>query len=133
MAIPNNTSIALGASSPKKDAVVASPGIAAAAGEVRIWAASGCPENKTQFLVGQWQKMFDTIKGNMNVIEASVATPVIVSMPFDGEISEMVVDGTPTADDLRIEIGQDISAGAKSHFLKRTFDRLIERWLEESK
>ena len=41
--IPNNTSIVLGASSPKKDAVVAQPGLPAEAGEVRIWAAAGCP------------------------------------------------------------------------------------------
>ena len=131
--IPNNTSIVLGASSPKKDAVVAQPGLPAAAGELRIWAAADCPERKTQQLVGSFTELFDFAKSNMPLIEASVATPVVIHMPWNGNRSDITIDGVPTSDEVRLEIGQDIATGQKSHFLNRTFKRLIERWLEEAK
>jgi len=128
-----NTRIKLGASSPKKDAVVAQPGTAAGANEVAIWAAADCPENLTQTLVGGFQELFDHAKSNMPAIAASVATPTVVHMPYNGSISDIEIDGTPTAGEIRLEIGQTIGSGQRSHFLNRTFKRLIERLLEESK
>lgn len=133
MAIANNTRIKLGASEPKKDAVVDTPGTAAGANEIAIWAAAECPENKTQTLVGGFHMLFAYAKSHMPAIAATVTTPTIIHMPYNGNISEIEIDGTPAADEIRIEIGQTIGSGSKSHFFKRTFDRLIERWLEESK
>jgi hypothetical protein len=127
------TEIKLGASSPKKDAVVDAPGTAAAAGEVAIWAAADVPENLPQQVVGDFHKLFRYAKSNMPAIDASVATPVVVHMPYGGADNDIEIDGTPTAGEVRLEIGQDIATGQKSHFLNRTFNRLIERWLEESK
>lgn len=133
MAIANNTRIKLGVSKPKKDAVVAAPGTAAAAGEIAVWAAADVDEAKTQSIVGDFWKLFRYAKSNMPAIEASVATPVIVHMPAGGGDPSIEIDGTPTAGEVRLEIGQDTATGSKSHFLDRTFKRLIERWLEESK
>ena len=132
MPIANDTRIKLGASEPKKDAVVASPGTAAGANEVAIHAASAVPQDLTQTLKGQWTKMYDFCKSSMPLIAASVATPTVIHMPYDGNISEIEIDGIPGTNELRIEIGQTIGSGQRSHFFKRTFDRLIERWLEES-
>ncbi len=133
MPIANNTRIKLGASVPKKDAVVDTPGTAAGADEVAIHASTACPENLTQTLVGGWHMLFAFAKSNMPAIAATVTTPTVIHMPFDGNISEIEIDGTPGTNEIRIEIGQTIGSGQKSHFFKRTFDRVIERWLEESK
>ena len=133
MAIANNTSIKLGVSKPKKDAVVESPGTAAAASELRIWAAAGVDEALTQSIAGDFWKLFRYAKSNMPAIEASVATPVVVHMPAGGGDPDIEIDGVPTTDELRLEIGQDTATGSKSHFMDRTFKRLVERWLEESK
>ncbi len=133
MSIANNTRIKLGASEPKKDAVVDTPGTAAGANEIAIHAAAACPEEFTQTLVGTWHVLFAFCKGNMPAIAATSTTPTVIHMPFNGNISDIEIDGTPGTDELRIEIGQTIGSGQRSHFFKRTFDRLIERWLEESK
>ena len=133
MAIANNTRIKLGTSSPKKSAVVASPGTAAAAGEIAIWAAADVIETRTQPLIGDFWKLFRYAKSNMPAIEASVATPVVVHMPVNTGDSQIEIDGTPTAGEIRLEIGQGTATGSRSHFLDRTFKRLLERWLEESK
>lgn len=133
MAIPNNTSIVLGVSKPKKDAVVAQPGLAATASEIRIWAAADVDEAKTQSVVGDFWKLFRYAKSNMPAIQASIADPVIVHMPSGGSDVQIEIDGTPTAGEVRLEIGTDVAGGSKSHFLDRTFKRLVERWLEESK
>ncbi len=133
MPIPNNTRIRLGVSKPKKDAVVAQPGTPATAGEIAIWAAAGVDENLTQSNIGDFWKLFRAAKSNMPIIAASINDPVIVHMPSGGGDNDVVLDGTPTSDDLRLEIGSEVAAGSKSHFLDRTFKRLLERWLEESK
>jgi len=133
MSIAANTRIKLGASSPKKDAVVDTPGTAAGANEVAIYAGTDAPELLTQTLIGQWQVLYNFCKGNMPAIAATVTTPTVIHMPYNGNISDIEIDGTPGTTELRIEIGQTIGSGQKSHFFKRTFDRVIERWLEESK
>ena len=131
--IAANTRIKLGVSKPKKDAVVAAPGTAAAASEVAIWAGSLIDPNQTQSIIGGFYQLFNYAKSNMPAIEASVATPVIVHMVLGAGDSDIEIDGTPTATEIRLEIGQDTATGSKSHFLHRTFIRLLERWLEESK
>lgn len=131
--IANNTSIKLGVSKPKKDAVVESPGTPAAASELRIWAAAGVDEALTQSIVGDYWKLYRYAKSNMPAIAASVADPVIVHMPAGGGDSDISLDGSPTTDEVRLEIGSETATPSKSHFLERTFKRLVERWLEESK
>jgi hypothetical protein len=133
MPILANTRIKLGANKPKKDAVVDQPGTAAVLNEVGIWAATDVPENLTQSVVGDFEKLFRYAKSNMPAIAASVNDPVVIHMPTGGGDPDIEIDGVPTADEVRLEIGATIAGGEKSHFLKRTFDRLIERWLEESK
>ena len=133
MAIPNNTRIRLGVSAPKKDAVVDQPGIPPTGVQIAIWAAASVPENLTQQVVGDFHKLFRYAKSNMPAIAASIADPVVVHMPTGGNDSEIEIDGVPTADEVRLEIGTETALNSESHFLDRTFKRLIERWLEESK
>ncbi len=133
MPIPVNTRIRLGVSKPKKDAIVAQPGTPATASEIAIWAAGTVPPELTQSLIGDFWKLFRMAKSNMPVIAASVADPVIIWMPLGGSDNDVSIGGSPTSDTLRLEIGSETAAGSKSHFLDRTFKRLLERWLEESK
>jgi len=133
MGIANNTRIKLGVSSPKKDAVVDAPGTAAGTGEIAIWAAADVDETRTQPIIGDFWKLFRYAKSNMRLIDASVATPVVVHMLANDSDAGIEIDGTPTAGELRLEIGAFTASGSKSHFLDRTFKRLLERWLEESK
>lgn len=135
--IANNTRIKLGASKPKKDAVVDTPGTPAATDEVAIWAASAIDEAFTQQIVGDFHKLYRFAKSNMPAIAAAAAgEPMVqVYMPLGGSDTQIVIGapGTPSAGDVRLEIGAQVAAGSKSHFLHRTFIRLVERWLEESK
>jgi len=134
MSILANTSIRLNVHLPKKDAVVDAPGTPATANELRLWAAASIPPNKTQSIVGAYWKLFRWAKSNMPAIEASIADPVVIHMSMLRDSDAGIeIDGTPTADDVRLEIGTAIAATSKSHFLDRTFKRIVERWLEESK
>jgi hypothetical protein len=132
MPIANNTSIVLNIHEPKKSAVVAQPGLAADVNEVRIWAAADVNEEHTQNIVGalhQLHNMAQTILKDLS----GVADPDILHMIIGGGDNDIVINGTPTAAQVRLEIGTYTGAGDRSHFLDRTFKRLIERWLEESK
>ena len=132
MAVVNNTSIKLDVHAPKKDAVVAAPGTAAGPDEFRLWAAAGVEEARTQSIIGDFWKLFRWAKSNMPALAASVATPRVVHMPAGGSDGDIELDGTPTADEVRLEIGANVAGPQKSHFLNRTFRRILERWLEES-
>lgn len=127
MGIAANSSIRLGASSPKKDAIVGVGDPVTGANEVSIWAETTINPNLTQSIVGDFTKLFRFAKTNIENIVGAVA------MPLGGSDTSIKVDQVAAAGELRLEIGTDIIAGAKSHFLNRTFKRLIERWLEESK
>ncbi len=131
--IAANTRIVLGASKPKKDAVVGTPGTAAAAGEVGVWAGASVSPTLTQSIVGDFWQLFRYAKSHMPAIDASAATPVVVTMPSGGGDTDIEIGGTPGLTSITLEIGQDVATGQKSHFLDRTFKRLVERWLEESK
>lgn len=133
MAIANNTRIRLGVAKPKKDAIVAAAGTAATASEVAIRAGSSVDEALTQTIIGDYWKLFRFAKSNMRLIEASVAAPVVVWMPIGGSDNDITIGVGITTASVGLEIGQDTATGSKSHFLDRTFKRLIERWLEESK
>ena len=132
MAILNNTSIVLGFEQAKKDAVVDQPGIAAAAGEMRIWAAAGVDETKTQSNIGDFHKLFRFALSDLSQVGTS-ADPTIYHMISGGSDADIERDGTPTAAQLRLEIGATLIDLEQSHFIDRTFKRLIERWLEEAK
>ena len=133
MTIPVNTSIKLDIHKPKKDAVVDQPGTAAGASEIRIWAAGTVPPALTQSIIGDFEKLFRMAKSKMPLVAVDANDPVIIWMPLGGSDNDIAIDGNPTSDTIRLEIGSDTAKGERSHFLNRTFTRLTERWLEESK
>jgi len=132
MAIPNNTSVKLGVSVPKKDAVVAQPGTAAGANDIRILAGTGIDETRTQNIVGALTKLHRFAQTILHTL-SGVADPDVLHTVLGGSDNDIVVNGTPGVGDVVLEIGTFTGAGDRSHFLDRTFKRVVERWLEESK
>ncbi len=136
MAIPNNTTIILGIHEPKKNALVEAPPVAAlGVNEIRIHAGAGINENLTQSIVGgliKLHRMAQTELARLDGNGTGNATDVL-HMVLGGSDNDIEINGTPNISQLRLEIGTYTGAGDRSHFLDRTFKRLIERWLEESK
>ena len=133
MPLSANVSIVLDAHSPKKDATYATDGgHATGANDVTIWAASGVEVGNPQQVVGCFMKLRRYALTELKNMQPS-AGPTIVHMPLYAGDSEIEIDGTPTAEECRIEIGATLVDRSQSHFINRTFDRLIEVLLEASK
>ena len=132
MSLAANSSITLNKHTPKKDATVNNGTGAPTTGtdDVSIWAAANIDPYLGQQLVGDFTKLHRWAQSTMVSL---TGTPAIVHMPLGGSDADIELNGTPTADELRLEIGAGIHGPDQSHFLDRTFKRLIERWLEETK
>jgi len=122
-----NTSIALDAHSPKKDAVVAIGAPTVAENTVAIWAGANINPDLTQSIVGGFQLLKAFALSSLG--GTSVAR---VHMPLGGGSADCRINGVVTADELVIEMGQNLGSNEtdRSHFIDRTVKRLIEVWLE---
>ena len=122
-----NTSITLNVHSPKQKAVVATGAPTVESNDMAIWAGANIDTNLVQSILGGFDKLV-----RYTLAEMSGATIVTVHMPLGGADNEIVVGGTPTADDLVVEFGQNLTANGtqRSHFIERTWKRLRELWLE---
>lgn len=125
-----NTNIVLDAHAPKKDAIV---NVGAVVGDtatsVTIWARASVDPALTQSIVGTFHVLLRTALNNLNTLPAT--GPTLLSVTLGGtEGTGVLVDGTPTADMCTLEIGADLITKQQSHFIDRTFKRLIEAWLE---
>lgn len=132
MGLIANTSVKLNIHSPKKDAVVAQPGTAAGANDIRIWVGSAIPLGLVQSIVGDFAKLHRMAQTTLKDL-TGVANPDILHMPLGGGDNDILTNGSVTTSHLSLEIGTYTGAGDRSHFLARTFQRCIERFLEEAK
>lgn len=134
MPLSSNISIKLDAHSPKKAAVVATDGSHAPteANSVTIWAASGVEVGNPQQVHGCFTKLLRYALSHLNEMQPS-AGPTIVHMPLYGSDADIEIDGTPTAEECRIEIGATLVDKEQSHFIDRTVKRLLEVMLEGAK
>lgn len=134
MGLTVNQGIVLGASSPKKSATVGTGAPTVAAGTVGIFIGSTVAVNQPQFVIGQFELLFRYAKTNL---KALTGTPCVLHIALTENYKDVVMNGTsgtaPGNADIRLIIGADVHGGDKSHFLNRTFRRLIERLLEENK
>lgn len=120
----DNTSVALDAHSPKKDAVYALGVPTVGASTVAVWVGANINANLTQSIIGGYEALNAYALANIANITA------VVQMPLGGGSADVVVDGTPDADSIMLYVGSDIIAKQQTHFLDRTFKRLREAWLE---
>lgn len=119
-------SVVLGASKPKKDAVIAQVAPTVDTGEVGIYVDNTGFTDNPQQLVGDLHKLFRWMKSNLNKQIAQIEMPIGGSDP-------QIVPGIGGAGKVALYFGTVLLAGEKSHFLDRTFKRLIEVALEEYK
>jgi len=122
-----NTSIALNVHKPKKDAVSAIGAPTVNADDVAIWAGANINPGLVQSIIGGFDKL---VRYTLN--QMSGQTIATVHMPLGGGDNDIVVGGLPTADDLVVEFGQNLTANGtqRSHYIDRTWKRLREAWLE---
>lgn len=129
-----NRSVKLGASNPKTKAVVANGVPTVATGELGIYTGSAIATSNPQWIVGQFDLLYRYAK---TFLKDLTGTPCVLHMPLGGNYSDVVVNGTagdaPGTSDIRLIIGAGIHGGDKSHFLNRTFRRVIEAYLEDNK
>lgn len=128
MAITADTHIQLGVSSPKKSATVGTGTITLGANEVAIKVGSSVPVGNTQQIVGDFEKLYRFAKTDIK----NVTADTVYSIPLGGSDLDIVKSGHAVGL-ISLYIDTAILTGDKSHFLHRTYKRLIERFLEEAK
>lgn len=128
MAITADTHVQLGASKPKKDATVGTGSLTLGANEVAIKVGSAVDVSNTQQIIGDFEKLHRYAKFNIG----SATADTTFSIPLGGSDGDIVTTGHTTST-LSLYVDTAIMDGDKSHFLTRTFKRLIERLLEEAK
>lgn len=128
MAIVANTHVRLGASKPKKDAIVATGAVTLGANELAIHVGSNVDVSNDLAIIAAFEKLYRFAKTNIGS-----ATGVSTwSMPLWGSDNQIVTSGH-AATTLTLYVDAAIVDTDKSHFLHRTYKRAVERLLEESK
>lgn len=136
-----NTRISLGASSPKKDAVISGifdvPADDSDTISIFLDDTGGTRLDLTniQRIVGTVMVLLKYAKTNLHNLQPTGLAGTytyLVAQPGSGEAGVRLND-TLQDGDITLDIGAQVYEGAKSHFLDRTVKRLIERFLEEQK
>jgi len=134
MALTVNQGILLGTSSPKKSATVAAGVPTVTTDTMGIFVGSTVAVNYPQAVVGQFELLFRYAKSNLKDL---TGTPCVLHVALTENYNDIVMNGAagtaPGNADIRLIIGAGVHDGDKSHFLNRTFRRLIEILLEENK
>lgn len=128
MAITADTHIQLGVSKPKKDATIATGILTLGANELAIKVGSAVDVGNTQQIVGDFEKLYRYAKTDIKNVTADTT----YSIPLGGSDNDIVKTGHGTGV-ISLFIDTAILTDDYSHFLNRTFKRLIELLLEEAK
>lgn len=128
MAISADTHIQLGVHKPKKSATVGTGAITLGANELAVKIGSALQVSRPGVYVGDFEKLYRYAK---SYIKDHSATTVFSISP-GGSDNDIVTSGHDTGL-LSLYVDAGVLAGDKSHFLHRTYKRLIERLLEEAK
>src|SRR6056297_1058797 len=128
MAITADTHVQLGVSKPKSDATVGTGSFTLGASEIALKVGSAVDVSNTQQIVGDFEKLHRYAKANISERTANTT----YSMPLGGSDFDIAITGHGTGV-LSLYVSSEVMDGDKSHFLTRTFKRLIERLLEEAK
>lgn len=128
MAIVADTHVMLGVSSPKKSATVATGALTLAANSMAIKVGSSVDAGNVQAIIGDIEKLYRFALTRIAKVSGTTTVSII---PGKGD-SGIVLTGHG-AGLVTLYIHADILANNKSHFLHRTYKRLVERLLEEAK
>lgn len=134
MALTADQGVKLGASKPKTSAVVAATAPTITTDEMAIYIGAAVPVSNPQQIVGQLDLLYRYAKNNLPSL---TGTPCVLHVALAGSGNDIVMNGTvgtaPGTGDIRLLIGAGVHTGDKSHFLNRTFKRLVEVLLESNK
>ena len=129
MALAVNSHILLDVHEPKKNRVIATGAPTVGASEIAIWLPTFTPLNKPQFVAG----VMDMLHVKAQSVLKDGPTTLHVQ-PIPASSAAIVVDGTPdNFIDVVLYLGADVRTKAQSHFLERTYKRIREVFLEETK
>ena len=130
-ALTGNDHFILGINSPPKDHVQGTGDPTAVAGDndISIWINTPPNINLFQQLVGDLKKVHRWIESE-NLKDVAIES--WAAIPVGGDDNDIVA-AAPGAGEVGILIGATTAAGDRSHFLDRTFKRLLEKFLEASK
>jgi hypothetical protein len=134
MAKKPNQSVVLGISSPKKSAVVSTGTPTVTTNQMGIYIGANVDVAKPESIIGQFELLFRYAKTNLKSL---TGTPCVLHVALSENYKDIVVNGSsgnaPGNTHIRLIIGAGVTTGDRSHFLNRTYKRLIERLLEENK
>lgn len=128
MAITADTHVQLGVSKPKTAATVATGALTLGANEVAIKVGSAVSVANTQQIIGDFEKLYRYAKSNI----AAHTADTVFSIPLGGSDADIVTTGHATTM-LSLYVDAEVLTGDKSHFLHRTYKRLVELLLEDAK
>ena len=128
MAVAADTHIQLGISKPKKDATVGTGALTLGASELAIKIGSALQVTRPLIYIGDFEKLYRYAKADIKNVTADTT----YSITPGGADNDIVKTGHTTGT-VSLYIDSAVLTGDKSHFLHRTYKRLIERLLEEAK
>jgi len=128
MTMTADTHVALGASSPKTAARVGTGSFTLGANEVAIKIGSSVSVANPQEVIGALEHLYRFAKSNIS----DYTSDTVFSVSLDGSDSDIVTTGHAVGL-VSLYVDSAVLTGDKSHFLHRTYKRVIERLLEESK
>ena len=99
--------------------------------EIAIWFAADVPLENRQSNVGNVLSIRRYIKSKWDDIVATGST-MIFHMDFNGTYEDVEVNGTPTADQIRIEVGNDIYSQQNSSQFIEGINTLLDAYREAS-
>lgn len=128
MALTANTHIQLNVSKPKKDATIAQGTITLGANEVAIKLGTLISLSNPQQIVGDLEKLYRFAKTNIK----NYTSDTVFSITPGGADNDIVTTGHTTSL-ISLYVDSLVLTGDRSHFLHRTYKRLVELLLEEAK
>ena len=131
MALTAGNSIVLGVTKPKVTAVTAVGAPTVAANELAIYVDATAPVTNVEAIVGGFVKLRNRALSTPS-LEPDLSGSLVLSMPVGGGDASIVTTGH-AAGLISLYVHGSVFTPGKSHFLDRTFKRLIELLLESAK
>jgi hypothetical protein len=99
--------------------------------DISIWFAANVPLDTRQSNNGNVKSIRRYIKSKWDDV-APIGTAMIFHMDFNGTYEDVEVNGTPTSDQIRIEVGDNIYTQQNSSQFIEGVNTLIDAYLEAS-
>lgn len=99
--------------------------------DIAIWFGANVPLDNRQSNVGNVESIRRYIKSKWDNV-TPIGTAMIFHMDFNGTYEDVEVNGTPTADQIRIEVGDTVYTKQNSSQFIEGVNTLVDAYLEAS-